>query len=263
MRRNLAFLGVLTVLVAAGATAWWSQRQTAVTLRAELDRRREQDSERRRLAAENERLRAAQVTPAELESLRSDHAAVARLRAEIDAAKTRVQAAVQTARVKAAGQPYEPTMLDGPLPAAQWKNAGAATPAAAIETALWAAAGGDIEALGQMLAFAPGTQAKADALWAELSPATRTRYGSVAQLVAELTAKDVPLGRARLIDPKFRDESGVRFVAQLSKAEEKPRTVALTLRQEGDQWKLVVPPGVIDRYGAMLRAAEAGAVGVK
>ena len=39
MRRNLAFLGVLTLLVAAGATAWWSQRQTAVTLRAELDRR--------------------------------------------------------------------------------------------------------------------------------------------------------------------------------------------------------------------------------
>ncbi len=40
-------------------------------------------------------------------------------------------------------------------PAAAWKNQGQATPEAAVETMLWAAAGGDLSALKNTLALAP------------------------------------------------------------------------------------------------------------
>lgn len=81
------FVGVLLVLALLG-TAWavWQRHERAI-LRAKLEHARLEAGEWERLRAENERLRARQISAAELERLRADHAALPRLRAELETAR--------------------------------------------------------------------------------------------------------------------------------------------------------------------------------
>lgn len=70
-------------LIVGGALAW--QRQQTHTLRAGLAVAQMEAGELAALRAENQRWRARQITPAELGQLRADHAALPRLRAELEA----------------------------------------------------------------------------------------------------------------------------------------------------------------------------------
>lgn len=261
MRRNLIFFSVFGLLCAGVVLTFVWQRQTNESLRAELEALRDQEREHARLMGDHVRLQAAQISATELEALRSDHIALERMRAEVAAAKQRAverkQAEVMKTAASAEPNPYEPSIMDGPMPVSMWKNAGSATPAAAVETALWAAAGGDVDRLAHMLVFAPGAREKAQALLAELPGAMRADFDSPEKLVASLGAKDVPLTSARLIDPKMQDGNETRIVAQLSgsKAGENPRTVLLSLREADGSWKLVVPTKAIEKYRAMLKGA--------
>jgi len=84
-RRWAGFVVALLAVAGVAAAALLSQRQEAALLRAELELARLEAADQARLAAENDRLRAQQVSPAALERLRADHAAVVRLRAELEA----------------------------------------------------------------------------------------------------------------------------------------------------------------------------------
>jgi Tfp pilus assembly protein PilN len=75
---------LLAVLVAAGL-GLAVQRERAVLLRTKLALLQAEARELASLRAENARLRERQIPAAELEALRADHVAVARLRAELDA----------------------------------------------------------------------------------------------------------------------------------------------------------------------------------
>ena len=66
------------------------QRQANGELRTVIGLLREQNHEADRLQAERARLVNAQVSTTELEKLRADHAALARLRGEMEAAKARI-----------------------------------------------------------------------------------------------------------------------------------------------------------------------------
>jgi len=66
------------------------QRQANGELRTVIGLLREQNHEADRLRAEHSRLIKAQVAPTELEKLRADHAALARLRGDMEAAKARI-----------------------------------------------------------------------------------------------------------------------------------------------------------------------------
>src|SRR5882724_10611242 len=79
---SLLIVGALTV--AAGVALQW---QTGAALRRELELLRTGHGELERLRVENRRLTDAQVAPAELENLRSDHTALAGLRAELEVLK--------------------------------------------------------------------------------------------------------------------------------------------------------------------------------
>ena len=101
---RLVTVGLLALAVAAGA-AWWLQGQTTEALRLELGLLHEEQGELKRLQAEKQRLVAAQVPAEELARLRNDHAAVARMRGEIDKLRTEMQAReVALARAPAARQ---------------------------------------------------------------------------------------------------------------------------------------------------------------
>lgn len=76
-------VGLLALAFGAGAS-FWLQRETAEELRAEVTELRRAKSVLQRTRIEHERLVAVQVTEAELARLREDHAAVARLRKEVE-----------------------------------------------------------------------------------------------------------------------------------------------------------------------------------
>jgi len=78
---------LLALAVVAGA-ALWLQRQAAAGLRAEITLLRAEDRDLARLRGENARLAAGQISADKLEQLRADHAAVQRMRHELEALKT-------------------------------------------------------------------------------------------------------------------------------------------------------------------------------
>lgn len=221
------------------------------------------------MEAETARLRASQTSTADLEALRADHAAVARLRDEIGALRRRAEESAHVAVTMAAAkasEPSGPSILDGPMLSAAWKNAGSATPAATLETVLWAAAGGEVDKLAGLLIFDPAVRTRAEAMFAGLPEQTRAEYGTAERLIATLTARDVPLGSAKLIDPKFEDPTGRKMVVQLYEKEGKePKHAMFSLRREGEGWRVVVPMNAVDNYASILkgRPANAGAVGVR
>ena len=79
------FSVVLVALAIAGGTMLTMQWRQSMELRVALERAKAEADELGRVRDENRRLRAQQVPPAELEQLRSDHAALPRLRAELEA----------------------------------------------------------------------------------------------------------------------------------------------------------------------------------
>lgn len=81
------FGGLGVCLIACGVV--FALMETA-ELRYERLALREQCARIEEVRAENARLRAAQISPEELERLRADHAALPRLRAEIEALRKRI-----------------------------------------------------------------------------------------------------------------------------------------------------------------------------
>ena len=88
-RSNLGFI-VLAILLAVAEMAGleWQWQETLL-LRADLAQARLEAAEFERLREENNRLRAQQISTAELKRLRADHAALPRLQAEIETLKDR------------------------------------------------------------------------------------------------------------------------------------------------------------------------------
>ena len=84
------FPAFLLAIIAVTLARQW---QTRVELLGELAEWRGRQAELAGLRLENQRLTASQVSPAELENLRADHAAIGRLREELDALKALDRAA--------------------------------------------------------------------------------------------------------------------------------------------------------------------------
>lgn len=99
MRASWQILTVAVLVIVMGG-ALMLQRQATGELRDMIGLLHDRNQERGRLQEERSRLVKAQLSPVELERLRSDHAAVERLRAEIEAAKSRI---IEMERMEAAG----------------------------------------------------------------------------------------------------------------------------------------------------------------
>jgi hypothetical protein len=174
----------LALAVLATAAAWLIERNSSARLRATLAAARAGQRELAALQAGRNRLAAEQPTTDELAVLRQAAAERDSLVREITA---------RTAQTRPAS-----FVVGEPVPQSSWANRGAATPRAAIETALWAAAGGDLDALKPLLGLPDATREKARALLASLPDDLRSRYATPEDLVAAFTAKDIPLGEAQL-----------------------------------------------------------------
>lgn len=223
-----------------------------------------------RLLAEREALRvrpapaptSATVSPARATGQpldADDAAAVARLRMEVDRLRQQIAERERALRDRldaapAAGSP--PSILEESVAYTDWRNAGQADPTAAVETALWAAAGGEIDRLAQILTVGPAAEQVAD-LFARLPADLQAEYREPLRLLALMTSADVPLTAARLNTFDTGDGDRRVVIAVLSVPDNPPRIVKLdTLRDPHDgRWRIVVPAAALARYRDRLTGA--------
>ncbi len=233
-------LAIIGLGLAAGL--WWgSERSKAAQLRIQLEALQRQTGELARLRQEHARLLGLQ--PSDLE--------LARLRREVAA---RGQATLL------ADEPPKPA-LSSPTPALQpgiwapaaaWKNCGRKNPEAALETMLWASAGGDLAALKETVVFDDASRAKIAALLAGLPEPSRQQYATPEDLLALEVAGNVPLESAQFVArQQIGDDEATEYV-RLKDAGGVTRQVHLTLLRGPDGWKLHVPTATVDEIAQSL-----------
>lgn len=253
MNAKLPWVVPAGVALAFGWVLGW-QRLEMGPLQTELEVLRDRASEGHRLQAERERLRAQQVSEAELERLRADRAAIERMKGEVAAVRTSAETKQRAVAARAA----ERFAVGQQMPAAEWKDAGAASPVAALETVLWAAAGGEVDVFAKRIQFDPAGKKAAQALWEGLSAEARARHASPEHLMAFLSIKDVPTGSA-IVESwgKAADRAQVVGI-RLAGGTAKPRSVNLVLVRAGDEWKLHATAAAVAKYATALRGPAEG-----
>lgn len=256
MNRPLRFLGLLTLLGVLIAGGWaWQQRMTTA-LRDELARRKRADTEDKNLEAEHAGLLARQVRPEELARRRAEREAWTTLAGEIATLRGRLEA--KKPAVLASPSPVQARSLkEASLTVGEWRNVGQKNPAAAFETVLWAAASGEVQELAAGLELDASTRDAAAVIFNRLPPALQREVGTPEQLVALLTARDVPLGSAWILGQFDMRPDETRLVAQLADPEGKKRDLLFTLREREGRWRLVVPSQVMTKYTAFLQGKPA------
>jgi hypothetical protein len=91
------------------------------------------------------------------------------------------------------------------FPANRWRNCGTSAPRDTLETALWAAAGGDIRRFSQLIEVSDEVRAKANELIAQLPVQSRAQYPTAEGLLAAFAIKRIPLGSAQVVWAQQRD----------------------------------------------------------
>jgi hypothetical protein len=261
MRPKLLLPAALPAL-ALVAGLWIHERSVTRALDAELSAARAQHRELVALESERNRLRALLPGADELASLRASLSERDRLAGELAARETISKSSTLP--------------LGTSKPWRSWETHGSSTPGAALETALWAAAGGDTQAFATLIELDPSAREKAARLLAQLPPDTRRTYASPEALVASVSMKNIPLGDAQLTwlhetdadhanlalllrDP---DRTSSPAIASPPGPDDKPppqlpdaqtnKLTFLSLHRTESGWRLTVPESAIDRIAREL-----------
>jgi hypothetical protein len=258
-QRLWSFLVLVIALGLTLAGLGW-QRQSRQQLRRELAQRQDQAQERRRLEAEQRKLAAAQPTESEVADSLARLSVAEQLRTRLAMLHRREGTTVpvpQTGNV-VPDAPAIHSLAGNTVAAEEWQNAGRATPEAALQTALWAAAGGDLDALTDTLSFDAAAGDQAAATFERLPAAVQNEVGTPERLMALLTAVEVPLGNATIIGQSATlNGSDIKVTARLTDVDGKPRVVVFDLQNDTNRWRLQVPAGVVQKYSAWLLGAGA------
>lgn len=219
-------------------------RGAAARLSAALGFEQRKHVELVNLRAENRKLESGRLSEADQEQLESSHAALAALRERL--------AALQR-KISEQGEGEPPS-----LPAKDWAYAGRATPKATIESVLWAASRGDVESLAGLLGFAPELRPRAEALFAQLPPASQQEYGTPEKVVATLLAgsfpKD-PQAAQILVDHQFGDRDAA-IAMTVSHSDGRSRTNQFQFHKASDGWKLLIPANIMEDYAKTLQGEQ-------
>jgi type II secretory pathway pseudopilin PulG len=250
MRAKFILTLVLLVAGAAIAAGWMAGQATAARLQAERDALRNRRSELLRLQAEHQRLRDAMLEAMRRASVR-----------EAAAARVLPPAPIEPAVIAASTR-----LVPGEWAASNtWANRGQTTATAAVETLLWAAAGGDVPALTALLELDDVTRSKAADLLGRLPAEARQTFGSPEGLIAIATMKNIPQTEAQVAWFNETDADHAVVGLLLGAAEDdragasggSPARVSklsyLTLqRAASGSWRLVVPATAVDRIAREL-----------
>lgn len=260
MSKIIAGLGAAAV-VAVVVTASWVQHEDNRALRREVAALRDelQGEARRNTGAAAVIATVGAASAAGSGETSGGARELAATREEMVALRKSVQQLTQLAQAAQAAQVLKtmaendaatPTNL---VPANAWKNAGKDTPAAAAETVLWAALGGEVETLSNALAFTPSARAKADAWFATLSDSTRAQYGSAEKVIALMIAKDAAtLSGMQVLGQKeiTADDVGMRL--RFASSEGKTKDDTFVMHRSADGWRLLLPDAALDKFTRQL-----------
>ena len=264
MRAKIGWL-IVMLLVVAGGAALIAQRRKVADLRSELGREWAEARSLDGVRTEHARLLAAQPETGELDRAAAEQATLKQLRAEVESLRQKAETAVRADAARKSA-PAERFGVGRTVPAGEWTNAGNATPTTALETALWAGAGGDVEAFAKILFLIDGrTQRAAQALWASVPEAMRAEYGTPERLIAFLSIKDIPLGavQVRQLNELQGWPMGPAQQVQvlLTQADGKQKDTSLLFVNPDGGWKLVVNEAVVAKYAAQLKSPESVTTG--
>lgn len=136
----------------------------------------------------------------------------------------------------------------------RWSNAGGATPAAALGTLLWAAAGGDVDEVERHIALDAKAAAAADRFLAGLPPALQTEFADTQRLVATMLAARLPpnIAGADTIAETPLDADTTLVRLRLRRLGAADREVELRFRRDAEGWRLLVPAPIVDGYRFLL-----------
>lgn len=149
-------------------------------------------------------------------------------------------------------QPYE---FGRNLRAEQWQNRGFATPENTLETVLWSAAGGDLDALKAALHFDATGRIEAEAVLAGLPAAARENYRTPEGLVTLFIAGDAPLGSLNVLSRQNTGPDSAVAYAALTDTNGAIRQACLSFVRDGDRWRLVVPANAISKVAQRVMAS--------
>lgn len=214
---------------AATGVYWAVEKHTTAQLQLQLDAIKDRGEEISRLRREHGRLLGLQGAEVDLGTVRDG---------------------VPEVGAGAGGHAYDGAISLRPgiwTPATAWKNQGQATPEAAVETMLWAAAGGDVRTLKDTLVLAPDAQSKAKDLLATLPTTTGQSFASPEDLMALLVAGNVPLDSAQVVAKQMNQDGQVIEYLRLKDSDGRTRQVYLTLQELSGNWRLTVPASALDQ----------------
>jgi hypothetical protein len=258
MKTNALRWMLIAGLTAVVSLTLWARAALTARLQHEVELSRAEQREVAQLRIEHQQLAAVQPSAAEMDRLRADRDAMEQM-----------ETAAMTMRARLASPPVDPPVSGRPSPATpppplsadQWKNAGCASPAATLETALWAASGGDLDTLARMLSLDARSHEKAQALFDALPPSAQNKYGSAERLVALLAMQDVPTESLQIIGEMRMSRDQVAMRVRLQDADGATKFTTLRLQHAGDEWQLIVPEKAVDRYAAILKGTEVQQLG--
>jgi hypothetical protein len=245
---------VIGGFAAVGAVLVW-QYQTHLALRGEIAAMQQQVQE---IAASRASVRqddpAAPAKNTEAENGRAvDRLELERLRREVTTLKLRTEEIARSAKTALArAEDAVPLRL---IPASEWKNAGLGTAAAAMETFLWAAAGGDIDVMANALLLSGRTKERADAFFASLSESTRQQYGSPEKLLALMITRDTNrFSGMQVMSQVDAGPNDTLLFMRFANEDGKTKEEKIPFHRTPAGWKVQFPEKALDKYERMLKA---------
>lgn len=187
------------------------------------------------------------------------------LRAEIEELERRIEKREQALAQRKKEQQYTnaASISHSGLTPEQWAKKGYGTPYESVETLIYSAASGDLEAMKASLVFSPDSEALAKRLFESLPPSVREEQGSFESITAMMTIDQVPLAKARVHAFKEISEEAREVFIVFTSNLESPKSIKLDLIQLPDEtWKVLVPPQALyayaDNLGIELETTNSG-----
>jgi hypothetical protein len=183
-----------------------------------------------------------------------------RLREEIRALQASTQSFTRVVQAAAAAKGLDASGAAAKLtPVADWKNAGLATPEAAVETMLWAAVGGDLDALSGAITLPPGARAKAEAMLARLPEAARDQYRTPEHLMALMLAKEAgQVSGMQVLGSRELTADTVVVRVRVGSEGGQTKEDKWPFQRSVTGWKLVMPEDAVDKFSKAIAGRQAG-----
>ena len=183
----------------------------------------------------------------ELSRLQAENSALKRLRADLEGRLAR-----------GPQSPAPGNVPKGMKPMGALKNAGRATPDAAIETLFWAISSQDVDTLASMVALTPEARQKAEALFAGLPQANKDEIGSPEKLLATLylgvvdSDPVVPTGE-QVLGPKSQNRDDMEMSVLFAYSDGTTKSIDYPLQLQGDGgWSVRIQPGMVDQWARII-----------